>query len=74
MRGGEAHPESHFRVNVFDARLDVIINQLLQRFVALRETSDVFQAMQPLEMKSATDDALYEHIQHRALLITTTGT
>ena len=59
-------PESHFRVNVFNASLDIIINQLLQRFVSLRETSALFQAIQPSELNSAPDDALYEHAQRLA--------
>ena len=56
-------PESHFRVNVFNASLDIIINLLLQRFVALRETTELFQAVQPSELNSSTDDSLYEHVQ-----------
>ena len=59
-------PESNFRVNVFNASLDIIINQLLQRFVSLRETSALFQAIQPSELNSAPDDALYEHAQRLA--------
>ena len=59
-------PDSHFRVNVFNARLDTIINQLLQSFVALRETTKLFQAIHPSELKSASDDVLYEHAQRLA--------
>ena len=44
---GLSDPESHFRVNVFTASLDIVISQLLQRLFALRETSDLFQAIQP---------------------------
>ena len=44
---GLSEPESHFRVNVFTASLDIVISQLLQRLFALRETSDLFQAIQP---------------------------
>ena len=51
-------PESHFRVNVFNASLDIIVNQLLQSFVALCETRKHFQAIQPSELNSATDDAV----------------
>ena len=34
--------------------------------VALRKTSELFQAIQPSELKSATDEALYEHAQRLA--------
>ena len=56
-------PESHFRDHVFNASLDIVINQLLKSFVALCETSELFQARQPSELDSATDDALYEQPQ-----------
>ena len=56
-------PESHLRNNVFNASLDIIINLLLQRFVALRETTELFQAVQPSELDSSTDGSLYEHVQ-----------
>ena len=59
-------PESHFRVIVFNDSLDIIINQLLQRFVPPCETAELCQAIQPPEQKSTTDDALYEHAQRLA--------
>ena len=59
-------PESHFTANVLNASLHIIINRLLQRFFALCETTELFQAIQPSELISATDDALYEHAQHLA--------
>ena len=65
-------PESLFRVNVFNASLDIIINQLLQRFVSLRETSALFQAIQPSELNSAPMMPCMS--THSALQITTTGT
>ena len=50
----------------FQGNFFIIINQLLQRFVALRQTAELFQSIQPSEVNSATDDALYEHAQRLA--------
>lgn len=55
--------ESHFRINVFNASLDIIISQLSQRFTSMRKTDKLFQAIHPATLKNAQDDALYQDAQ-----------
>lgn len=39
--------ESYFRINVFNANLDIIISQLSQRFISMHETNEVLHAIHP---------------------------
>lgn len=55
-----ADAESHFRVSVFNACLDIVTFQLTQRFKGLRATVDTFKALQPETLTNATDDELFE--------------
>jgi len=52
--------ERHFRVNVFYACLDIIIQQLSQRFRSLHRTVNMFEAILPDTLRLATDEDLYE--------------
>ncbi|KAJ8348983.1 hypothetical protein SKAU_G00275720 [Synaphobranchus kaupii] len=52
--------ESSFRVNVFNANLDIVIHQLSNRFKSLRATSSLFDSIHPTTLANADDDALYE--------------
>ena len=55
--------ESYFRINVFNASLDIIISQLSERFTSMRETNNVFCAIHPGTLNNAQDDALYQDAQ-----------
>ncbi|KAK9954687.1 hypothetical protein ABG768_016736 [Culter alburnus] len=54
-----SNAECYFRVNIFNSNLDVIINQLSQRFNSMRATSDMFEALHPMTLQLAGDDELY---------------
>jgi hypothetical protein len=58
--------ESYFRINVFNASLDIIISQLSQRFISMRETNEVFHAIQPGTLNKAQDDALHQDARRLA--------
>ncbi|KAJ4921640.1 hypothetical protein JOQ06_027721 [Pogonophryne albipinna] len=55
--------ESRFRINVFNANLDIINSQLSQRFTSMRETNKLFQAIHPGTLNRAQDNALHQHAQ-----------
>jgi len=55
-----SNAESYFRVNIFNANLDIIINQLSQRFTSMRATSHMFEALHPMTLQLAGDDELYD--------------
>lgn len=52
--------ESNFRVNVFNACLDIIIQQLSQRFTSLNGTVNVFEAIHPNTLLQAGDEELHQ--------------
>ncbi|KAI4811362.1 hypothetical protein KUCAC02_014272 [Chaenocephalus aceratus] len=52
--------ESRFRINVFNASLDIINSQLSQRFTSMCETNKLFQAT----LNRAQDNALHQHADH----------
>uniref|UniRef100_A0A3B3RTZ4 HAT C-terminal dimerisation domain-containing protein n=1 Tax=Paramormyrops kingsleyae TaxID=1676925 RepID=A0A3B3RTZ4_9TELE len=52
--------EKYFRVQIFNATLDIIISQLSQRFSCMRETCHVFEAIRPMTLQIAGDDELFE--------------
>ncbi|KAF3844231.1 hypothetical protein F7725_013572 [Dissostichus mawsoni] len=58
--------ESRFRINVFNASLDIINSQLSQRFTSMRETNELFQAIHPGTLNRAQDNALHQHAQRLA--------
>ncbi|KAI4809403.1 hypothetical protein KUCAC02_018286 [Chaenocephalus aceratus] len=58
--------ESRFRMNVFNASLDIINSQLSQRFTSMRETNELFQAIHPGTLNRAQDNALHQHAQRLA--------
>ncbi|KAJ4941078.1 hypothetical protein JOQ06_027365 [Pogonophryne albipinna] len=58
--------ESRFRINVFNASLDIINSQLSQRFTSMRETNELFQAIHPRTLNRAQDNALHQHAQRLA--------
>ncbi|KAI4812344.1 hypothetical protein KUCAC02_023742 [Chaenocephalus aceratus] len=58
--------ESRFRINVFNASLDIINSQLSQRFTSMRETNKLFQAIHPGTLNRAQDNALHQHAQRLA--------
>ncbi|KAI4813350.1 hypothetical protein KUCAC02_024681 [Chaenocephalus aceratus] len=58
--------ESRFRINVFNASLDIINSQLSQRFTSMRETNELFQAIHPGTLNRAQDNALNQHVQRLA--------
>ena len=51
--------ESNFRVTVFYACLDIIIEQLSQRFTSLNKTAFMFEAIHPTTLLEAGDEDLY---------------
>lgn len=55
--------ESNFRVNVFNACLDIIIQQLSQRFTSLNGTVKMFEAIHPNTLLKAGDEDLYQAAQ-----------
>ncbi|KAK5918787.1 hypothetical protein CgunFtcFv8_022740 [Champsocephalus gunnari] len=55
--------ESRFRMNVFNASLDIINSQPSQRFTSMREANELFQAIHPGTLNRAQDDALHQHAQ-----------
>ena len=52
--------ESSFRVNNFNAKIDIVIHQLSNRFKSLRATSSLTPSIPPTTLVNADDDALYE--------------
>ena len=52
--------ERYFKVQVFNATLDIIISQLSQRFASMRETCHVFESLRPMTLQLAGDDELLE--------------
>lgn len=52
--------ESNFRVNVFNACLDIIIQQLSRRFTSLNATVDMFQSVHPNTLLRAGDQELHQ--------------
>ena len=52
--------EHYFRVNVFNACIDVVTQQLSQRFVSLNRTAHLFEAIHPTTLQRAKDEELYE--------------
>ncbi|KAF3859013.1 hypothetical protein F7725_021412 [Dissostichus mawsoni] len=58
--------ESRFRINVFNASLDIIKSQLSQRFTSMSETNELFQAIHPGTLNRAQDNALHQHAQRLA--------
>lgn len=52
--------ERYYRVQIFNATLDIIISQLSQRFASMRATCYVFEALLPMTLQVAGDDELYE--------------
>ena len=55
-----SNAESYFRVNIFYADLDIIINQMTQRFNTMRATSHMFEALHPATLQLAGDDELHD--------------
>ncbi|KAI4831482.1 hypothetical protein KUCAC02_001022 [Chaenocephalus aceratus] len=55
--------ESNFRVTVFNACLDIIIQQLSQRFTSLNATVNMFEAIHPNTLLQAKDEDLHEAAQ-----------
>ncbi len=58
-----ADAESYFKVNVFNACLDIIISQLSLRFSALRTVANLFRVVQPHILVTEEKNALYEGAQ-----------
>ncbi len=58
-----ADAESYFKVNVFNACLDIIIYQLSLRFSALRTVAYLFRVVQPHILVTEEKNALYEGAQ-----------
>ncbi len=58
-----ADAESYFKVNVFNACLDIIISQLNLRFSALRSIADLFRVVQPHILATEEKNAIYEGAQ-----------
>ncbi|MEQ2167015.1 hypothetical protein GOODEAATRI_034480 [Goodea atripinnis] len=48
--------ESNFRVHVFNACLDIIIQQLTQRFTSLNRTVKMFETIHPNTLLQAGDE------------------
>ncbi len=57
-----ADAESYFKVNVFNACLD-IISQLSLRFSALRTVANLFRVVQPHILATEEKNAIYEGAQ-----------
>ncbi|KAF3844499.1 hypothetical protein F7725_007662, partial [Dissostichus mawsoni] len=55
--------ESNFRVTVFNACLDIIIQQLSQRFTSLNATVNMFEAIHPNTLLQAKDEDLHQAAQ-----------
>ncbi|KAK7126000.1 hypothetical protein R3I93_021393 [Phoxinus phoxinus] len=55
-----ADAESYFKVNVFNACLDIIIAQLSRRFSALRSVADLFRVVQPHILATEEKNAIYQ--------------
>ncbi len=58
-----ADAESYFKVNVFNACLDIIISQLSLQFSALRTVANLFIVVQPHILVTEEKNALYEGAQ-----------
>ncbi len=58
-----ADAESYFKVNVFNACLDIIISQLSLRFSALRTVANLFRMVQPHILATEEKNAIYEGAQ-----------
>ncbi len=58
-----ADAESYFKVNVFNACLDIIISQLSLRFSALRTVANLFRVVQPHILATEEQNAIYEGAQ-----------
>ncbi len=58
-----ADAESYFKVNVFNACLDIIISQLSLRFSALRTVANLFRVVQPHILVTEEKNAIYEGAQ-----------
>ncbi|MED6274506.1 hypothetical protein CHARACLAT_017201 [Characodon lateralis] len=52
--------ESNFRVHVFNACLDITIQQLSQRFTSLNRTVKMFEAIHPNTLLQAGDEELHQ--------------
>ncbi len=52
--------ESNFRVNIFNACLDIIIQQLSQRFTSLNGTVNMFEAIHLNTLLQAGDEELHQ--------------
>ncbi|KAJ8359185.1 hypothetical protein SKAU_G00157100 [Synaphobranchus kaupii] len=52
--------ENNFRVNVFYACLDIIIQQLSKRFTSLNATAHMFEAIHPNTLQQAQDEELHQ--------------
>ncbi|KAF3856734.1 hypothetical protein F7725_017457, partial [Dissostichus mawsoni] len=55
--------ESNFRVTVFNACLDIIIQQLSQRFTSLNATVNMFEAIHPNTLLQVKDEDLHQAAQ-----------
>lgn len=55
--------KSNFRGNVFNACLDIIIQQLSQRFTSLNGTVNMFEAIYPNTLLQAGDEELHQAAQ-----------
>lgn len=51
--------EARFRVNIFYGCLDIICNQLVNRFKSLSDVIKTFRVLQPKELTKLTDQELY---------------
>lgn len=51
--------EGRFRVNIFHGCLDIICNQLLNRFESLKNVIQTFRVLQPKELTKITDQELH---------------
>ena len=60
-----SNAESYFRVNIFYADLDIIINQMTQRFNTMRATSHMFEALHPATLQPKTPSIL--HLAHTSI-------
>lgn len=52
--------ESHFRINVFNRCLDICITKLNERFKGTNNVADIFQAIQPSQLATLSDDELFK--------------
>ncbi|XP_078507675.1 zinc finger MYM-type protein 1-like [Lissotriton helveticus] len=54
------NPEDNFKVSVFYANLDIVVNQIKTRFAGINTISQCFHFMMPSEILRASEEELFE--------------